>query len=352
MFNQYKDDIQEMNINNSEPTEEIRSLWRLYSQNFDYQQSRGVNPLLSCNWDQGSSWNDMCPEDSNGPGGNVLVGCVAISMGQIMYYWGYPQIGSGDHAYNHWDYGYQYANFQDAFYDYSNMADNYGTEASALLLYHAGVSVNMGYGVDGSGAQVFGGNPSTYYAMRNYFLFKNTMSQIFPEDYSDEVYKALIHEDLDSNKPIIYVGYSNDGGHAWNIDGYDGDYFHCNWGWGGYNNGYFNLSTMGGFDTWQNALIDLIPNIYESPLALFEYEVLDDTVTIRRLGSDKQETFKRGELIKKNTNDKDCYEFFSNLLYHTGDTLVGIQNAKEYICLLYTSPSPRDLSTSRMPSSA
>ena len=66
--------------------------------------------------------------------------------------------------------------------------------------------------------------------MRNYFLFKNTMSQIFPEDYSDEVYKALIHEDLDSNKPIIYVGYSNDGGHAWNIDGYDGDYFHCNWG--------------------------------------------------------------------------------------------------------------------------
>ena len=27
-------------------------------------------------------------------------------------------------------------------------------------------------------------------------------------------------------------------------------------------------------------------------------------------------------------------------------------DAKEYICLLYTSPSPRDLSTSRMPSSA
>ena len=265
MFDQYKDDIQQMNINNSEPTDEIRSLWRLYSENFDYEQSRAVNPLLSCNWDQGSSWNDMCPEDSNGPGGNVLVGCVAISMGQIMYYWGYPQIGSGDHAYNHWDYGYQYANFQDAFYDYSNMADNYGTEASALLLYHAGVSVNMGYGVDGSGAQVFGGNPSTYYAMRNYFLFKNTMSQIFPEDYSDEVYKALIHEDLDSNKPIIYVGYSNDGGHAWNIDGYDGDYFHCNWGWGGYQNGYFLLSALNGFNSGQGAIINIEPQSLAAP---------------------------------------------------------------------------------------
>ena len=27
-------------------------------------------------------------------------------------------------------------------------------------------------------------------------------------------------------------------------------------------------------------------------------------------------------------------------------------NVRHYICLLYTSPSPRDLSTSRMPSSA
>ena len=29
-----------------------------------------------------------------------------------------------------------------------------------------------------------------------------------------------------------------------------------------------------------------------------------------------------------------------------------IQDDKNYVCLLYTSPSPRDLSTSRMPSSA
>ena len=45
----------------------------------------------------------MCPEDPDGPGGNVLVGCVAVSMAQVMYYWGYPEIGDGDHGYNHWD---------------------------------------------------------------------------------------------------------------------------------------------------------------------------------------------------------------------------------------------------------
>ena len=265
LFSEYQADIKDLYINNSNPTNSIRLEWNKYASPSSYQSARSVQPLLSCNWDQGTPWNDMCPEDSEGPGGNVLVGCVAISMGQVMYYWGYPEIGSGDHAYNHGSYGYQYADFSDAFYDYSNMANNYGTDATALLLYHAGVSVNMGYGVDGSGAQVFGGNPSTYYAMRNYFLFKNSMQQVFPEDYSTSVYRALLQEDLDNNRPIIYVGYSNDGGHAWNIDGYDEDYFHCNWGWGGYQNGYFLLSALNGFNSGQGAIINIEPQSLDVP---------------------------------------------------------------------------------------
>ena len=44
-------------------------------------------------------------------------------------------------------------------------------------------------------------------------------------------------------------------------------------------------------------------------------------------------------------------------LLETGQLCAGIQRAQEFlggvdVCLLYTSPSPRDLSTSRMPSSA
>ena len=36
----------------------------------------------------------------------------------------------------------------------------------------------------------------------------------------------------------------------------------------------------------------------------------------------------------------------------TAITIVGCMYALSLVCLLYTSPSPRDLSTSRMPSSA
>ena len=43
---------------------------------------------------------------------------------------------------------------------------------------------------------------------------------------------------------------------------------------------------------------------------------------------------KKGQSIKKN------------------DPLITIESDKSSVCLLYTSPSPRDLSTSRMPSSA
>ena len=36
-------------------------------------------------------------------------------------------------------------------------------------------------------------------------------------------------------------------------------------------------------------------------------------------------------LLKENTTDKDCYIFFNKLIPYVGNTLVGIQNAKEYL---------------------
>lgn len=45
-------------------------------------------------------------------------------------------------------------------------------------------------------------------------------------------------------------------------------------------------------------------------------------------------------LIKKNTNDKDCFDFFNKLIPYTKGTLVGVQNAKEY---LGVGLSPKDI---------
>ena len=43
-----------------------------------------VEPFINVTWNQSSGWNMFCPEDEEGPGGHVYVGCVAVSMAQAM----------------------------------------------------------------------------------------------------------------------------------------------------------------------------------------------------------------------------------------------------------------------------
>ena len=261
----FKSSIRDIINNNGTQVESVRLKWEKYSSaNINGLRTRSVMPLLQSRFDQGATWNTMCPLDPAGPDGRALVGCVAVSMAQVMHYWRYPQYGTGSNSYYHWDYGNISANFN-TYYDYETMENNIGTPSSQKLLFHAGVAVEMGYGPDGSGAWVMGGNPSTYHSMRNYFLFRNDMESIDPSNYSTTVYRALLKEELDNNRPIIYRGCSTDGCHAWNVDGYQDDEFHQNWGWGGYNNGFFPLSTLGGFSYDQGALIKIQPQSLDAP---------------------------------------------------------------------------------------
>ena len=292
LLDTYKINIEQIINQDLGASDEIRSLWDLYSTPFDYQQSRTVTPLLTCNWNQDSPWNNMCPADQDGPGGNVYAGCVAISMVQIMYYWGYPEIGYGSHGYTAGGYGYQFADYGNTIYQYSDMEDNFATDASQLLIYHAGVAVNMGYSPNGSGASVMGGSNSAYSAMKNYFIYDHGVSRVEADDYSTSEYRQMLQSDLDENQPIIYVGYSNDGGHAWNIDGYEGDYFHNNFGWGGSNNGYYLLSALNGFNSGQGALINLIPEELDEP-----HIVLTNTEYVEFDG-DGDEVINPGETVR------------------------------------------------------
>ncbi len=278
LFNLYSKQIIEQRDSNNQD-DYIATQWEKFSNPVEYEgQNRSVSPLISARFDQGTPWNDMCPEDPDGPGGNVLVGCVAVSMAQIMHYWSYPPVGSGSHGYTHWEYGYQYADYGNSTYNYDDMPNNYGTPETAKLLYHAGVAVNMGYGVDGSGANVFGNGNTSERAMKDYFLFKNDLYDIDAGSYSTSQYRSLLQNELNNNRPIIYVGYSDDGGHAWNIDGYDDEYFHNNWGWGGSQNGYFLLSSLNGFDYSQGALINMEPQSLNNPNVLLESFTYEEAI--------------------------------------------------------------------------
>lgn len=249
------------------------------SDNFEMRDYRNVSPLIDAEFDQSGSWNNTLTAETgfNGP-----LGCVAISMGQIMHYWGYPEQGEGSNYYVEDDLGMLEADFGLAYYDFDNMAATYATNASRLLLYHCGIAVNMDYAQGGSGAQCQGVYPSAEYAMKTYFKYGNSIESIDGEDYDNvSEFRTILKNELDLSKPILFSGFSDtygNGGHAWNIDGYQSNNLHCNWGWGGYNNGYYSLPSLNGFDTWQNALINVIPEIYENPLALFEYDINEESV--------------------------------------------------------------------------
>ena len=282
LMNQYKIELLEMVANQNTPNPEISNQWERYiSGSIETDHSRDVSPLIDAEFNQSGSWNNGVQDaiGFNGP-----VGCVAVAMCQIMHYWGYPEYGTGSTYYDEGEYsnnenGNISVDFEDAFYDFDNMGATYATPSSQLLLFHAGVSVNMDYDWSGSGAYVVGGYPSAFYAMENFFGYHSDISYEWKSNHTDDEYRNIIKNELEWNRPVISQGYDNGGygGHAWNIDGYSGNNLHCNWGWGGSSNGYFNLTSMGGFPNDQAVIIGLLPQM-DDPVALFEYEIDDLTV--------------------------------------------------------------------------
>jgi len=204
-----------------------------------------VLPLVSTIWDQGQWYNYYCPAAAGGPGGKTWAGCVATTMGQIMKYYNFPATGVGSHSYVHATYGQQSANFGATNYNFASMGNSAGAGAYsqiATLLYHAGVSVNMDYQVDGSGAF----STDVPWAMSSYFNYDNTTIALANKaDYTTTTWKNLLKSELDASRPIYYSGSGPSGGHAWVCDGYNAaDKFHMNWGWSGVSNGYYSIGAL------------------------------------------------------------------------------------------------------------
>jgi len=261
----YAGQISYVRENQIEPSLEIAAAWaELRNENITslpVSRDRDVEPLLNCYWDQGSPFNMYCPEDEAGPGGHTWVGCVATAMAQIMYYWRYPEVGTGEHCYipGHYAYGQQCANFGETYYKWSGMIngiDNRNPEPNAELQYHCAVSVNMNFDPDGSGA--FSGNVPN--SLNQYFRYTGTQYKE-KQNYTLSGWIALLKADINLSHPVYYSGSNpTQGGHAFVCDGYQGDNFHFNFGWSGSGNGYYSLSDVGGFYQGQACVRNFVPS--------------------------------------------------------------------------------------------
>ena len=283
-FDNYKAGFSQMYANNDERTVEAVADWtsleetgRLSATKTD----RSVGPLLSSIWNQTDLYNNMAPEDPNSVySGHCKSGCVANTMSQIMRYWEWPRTGRGSHSYYasgyYGNYGWQEANFGEATYHFELMPDfldfaspQSEVDATALLEYHAGVSVDMMYGPNASGAYSEDVGP----AMLDYFRYSPDMEYREKPNYgSNTQWKNDLRANLDAGMPLYYASQGEDGGHAYVLDGYDdNDMFHLNWGWAGFDNGYYAINgfylTFYSFPWYHNAYFNLHPDdeYYDAP---------------------------------------------------------------------------------------
>ncbi|MDD2331728.1 MAG: C10 family peptidase, partial [Candidatus Cloacimonetes bacterium] len=175
---------------------ENRALWQDVERgtmNY-FPREREVGELLSTNWNQGWPYNELCPLDSEGPGGRVYAGCVATAMAQVMKYWNKPVTGQGSNSYYAVGYGYQSANFGATTYLWDEMPNSISSSnlPIATLLYHCAVSVNMSFAPDGSGSN----GMLARAAMQNNFRYPNA-SYVQKQNYNTTNWENLLKAQLD-----------------------------------------------------------------------------------------------------------------------------------------------------------
>jgi hypothetical protein len=242
-----------------------------------FVSTKAISPFLRSTWGQSGNYQLLCPTDAQG---YALVGCVATAMAQVVYYYRYPATGNGSHSYNASGYGTQSVNFGASTYDYNYMAYDATVPMYevAELSYHCAVAVDMNFGYDGSGANTYDVDD----ALEDYFRYDTDANYQAKFGVGSSTWKSWLRADLDNYHPVIYSGSGSGGGHAFIADGYDGtDYFHFDWGWDGYANGYFYLDALnpGGseFNDWQGAVFEIYPPSSSYPYGCSGSTTLDET---------------------------------------------------------------------------
>ena len=241
-------------------------------------KSNEVKPLLTTSWNQNKYYNTYCPWDPDAGSYydyRVPNGCVALATAQIMNYHRHPLHGVGASAYVAQGFGLQSVNFGRQTYNWDAMCNqptSYANEI-AKLTYHVGVAIQMAYTPDGSGAMTEDVSKRLY----ENFLYDQRISKFTRDSYVDSAqvaeYIAVLKEELDKRRPILYSGHPSYGGagHAFVLDGYDSqDRFHINWGWGG-TNSYCAMDnfTVGGSNYTSGGLA--ITNIFPTEAYLATY---------------------------------------------------------------------------------
>jgi len=201
-----------------------------------------ISPIMSCTWNQDGPYNESCPSKN---GSKCAVGCMATAISQVLYTNQYPAQSTGQVTYSNYG-SSRTVNLEGVTYNYSKMFDKVSSNLTseqkaevAKLCANVGAASWMQYDEEsGTVSEV------AAQGMRKYFGCTET--QLLNRfHYSLDEWNDLLIEELQAGRPVVYTGQSNNGGHAFVVDGVnESGLYHVNWGWGGYYDGHYDISIL------------------------------------------------------------------------------------------------------------
>lgn len=195
---------------------------------------RKVEPLLTCKWSQYDPFNKYTPL-SNGQ--HTPTGCVATATAQVMFYNKWPKNRPQDYIASTGDDAKKSATYW--WDDMKNTTNDMRTEQSrqavGVLMYDIGKAVHMRYYIKGSDSNL----QRACNALRDKFDY--TVRYLDKNFLPANEFINEVMQEISDGYPVLVVG----GPHAFVYDGYDEQgLIHTNWGWGGENDGYFDINIV------------------------------------------------------------------------------------------------------------
>ncbi len=258
---------------------------------------KNIAPLCSAEWGQDDPYNMKLPALRDMSKDSVYTGCIATALCQVLRYHKWPKTigevpgfmnryvnkyGRKDSVYFeklpsttiNWD--CMWSNYYIANHEYKMTPDK-ADEAVAKLMRYTGQAMQLNYFVCGTG----GLDIQQLYALTHFLDYKSSARIVTPEQYSPKDWEELLYLELEASRPILYEGFrigglDNISGHAFVVDGYEEQnqtpYFHVNWGWDGFFNGYYIIHDLGdewigsGFNVGASCVIGIEPNFNHQPI--------------------------------------------------------------------------------------
>lgn len=243
MVNSYRDEIiASKNLVNAQALKEWNKLLNVTPTREVIGQfiSDEVKPLVTSKWNQGKYFNYLCPAQPDATqyqlqsldcDNHVPAGCVATAMSQVMFYYRYPEYGVSGIGYQpvHYEldddnnpidtitYPWQVQSFN-TLHEFDAMPStlNFYTGEVSKLMWHAGISVWMGYGPNSSGAL----SSDALTALKDYWKYNRSAQMYERSNFTATRWADTLKKELSALHPIYYSGTDNDGGHAFVLDGY------------------------------------------------------------------------------------------------------------------------------------